>query len=152
MPMTGQDYTKLCEGFTPVAKFDVNGYAVGYGFHGPEIVAGTTMTQVQADIAFPSYYSVAVGGAQRAIGSLWHKLDYVRQCALVDMAYEMGGEALKKFNRMILAINQEEWDTAAEECLNSIGYGHSTSSGVRSRAIRASGMLLTGRWPVGFGG
>jgi len=150
--MDGPTYTKLCEGFTPVAQFDVNGYEVGYGFHGPDIVQGTTMTKPEAEAAFPSYYSVATGGARRAVGSIWATLDCVRQAALADMAYEMGGAALAGFHRMILALGQEAWETASEECMNSAGYGHSPSGGVRARAARTASMLLTGNWPRGFGG
>ncbi len=42
-----------------------------------------------------------------------------RQCALIDMMFNLGMGGFMAFARMIAAIGDGEWDLAAEECLNS---------------------------------
>ena len=144
--MDARQYTKLCEGFSPVAKPDVTGYEVGYGFHGNNIVKGTTMTQAEADAAFPTYYAGAERTAMLALGPTWASLDLVRQTALTDMSYEMG-TGLAEFHRMLAAITRGDWPEAADQCLDS-----SYARQVPARAGRTAYMLLHGLWPSGFGG
>jgi GH24 family phage-related lysozyme (muramidase) len=149
--MNGQDYTKLCEGFTPVAKKDTPpAWEIGYGFdsvNGAPVKPGDTMTQEQADAYFPTPYNLAQTQASSILGSAWIGLNPVRQAALIDMAYEMGGTRLSRFVHMLSAIRSGDWQTAHDECLNS-DYGQE----VENRANRTSYMLLNGTWPIGYGG
>jgi len=47
-------------------------------------------------------------------------LDPVRQDAIVNLAFNMGIDGLKKFHLMIAAIEQEDWEKAAYELWNSL--------------------------------
>lgn len=137
------DLIKFNEGFTPTAKIDRGGlYEIGYGFDGA--LAGDKMTVQEADAAFPKYRDLAITRAVVDLGQeCWGALDIVRQAALTDMAYELGGRGLSGFQHMLAAIRAQVWETAAAECLSS-AYGVEVSA----RAGRAAGMLRDGVWPV----
>jgi len=47
------------------------------------------------------------------------KLDYNRQYALLDMCFQLGLKGLKKFRRMLSAIEKGNFEMAAFECLTS---------------------------------
>ena len=153
--MDGPIYTRLCEGFTPVAQPDNGGHVVGYGFdfvNGKPVQPGDTMTEDEAAAYFPTPYGLAAAQAAADLGGAWAHLDDVRQAALTDMAYEMGGAGLAGFPHMLIAVRTEDWPTAAAQCLASAGYGQSPCEGVRLRALRTSRMLATGNWQPGYGG
>jgi lysozyme len=144
--MNGETYTKLREGLTLVAVKDSRGWEIGYGHNSPDIGDGTTWTEAQAEAQFATDYAKAQRNAALVLGSAWPGLDYVRRCALTDMAYELGGTGLAQFHHMLLAIGQGAWDTAQEACLDS-----AYAKQVPARAAGAAHMLATGTWPEGFG-
>lgn len=77
------------------------------------------------------------------------QLDLVRQCVVVDMAFNMGFRALG-FKQCIDAIQRRDWSRAARELYNSkwsrqVGDG---PGGKRDRCDRLAGMLLTGNAPT----
>lgn len=137
------DLIKFNEGFTQTAKMDRGGlYEIGYGFDGAR--AGDEMTVEEADAAFPKYRDLAITRAAADLGQeYWGALDIVRQAALTDMAYELGGRGLSGFLHMLAAIRAQVWETAADECLSS-SYGEQ----VQARSGRAAAMLRDGVWPV----
>ena len=47
-------------------------------------------------------------------------LNDARQLALVDMAFQLGRDRLRKFTKFIAAIEDSEWEKAAIEGLNSL--------------------------------
>lgn len=142
--MDGKSYTKLCEGLTLHAIPDTNGYSIGYGHDGA--AAGDIWTAAQADAAFDDDYETATANAKRAYGSTWSSLDEVRQAALTDMAYELGGAGLIGFHNMLAAVRAYNWQAAHDNCLAS-----SYARQVPTRAERSANMLLTGEWQPGFG-
>lgn len=73
--------------------------------------------------------------------SFYNQLDEVRKAALIDMAFNMGIKNLLGFQNMLKAIQENNWDTASKECLNS-SYG----TKLKSRAQKIAKMLLTGEW------
>ena len=147
LTMTGSAYTKLREGCNLTAKLDMGGnQCIGWGHNSPDIKPGTVWTQAQADSQFDVDYLRATASAQRVVGSGWIALDYVRKAALIDMAYQMGGDGLAKFRHMMMAIREAAWDTASASCLDS-AYATQTPD----RAKGAAYMLRTGIWPKGFG-
>ena len=67
------------------------------------------------------------------------RLDDIRQDALTDMCFNLGIEGLKKFQNMLKAIEDKDWQTAHDEALNS-----TWAKQVGQRANEIAGMLLTG--------
>lgn len=74
--------------------------------------------------------------------SFYDNLDQVRQCVLVDMAFNMGIEEFMGFKRFLHMIELGGYDEAAQEMLNSVW-----DKEVKTRAIRLSKMMETGQWP-----
>lgn len=66
-------------------------------------------------------------------------LDPVRQCALVDMRFNLGGQGFRKFVRMIHALEHGEYTRAAEHMLAS-----KWAVQVKGRARRLAHMVKTG--------
>jgi lysozyme len=59
-------------------------------------------------------------------------LDSDRRMVLVDMRFNLGPRKFRKFKRMIRAVNQRDFDRAAEEMKNSKWYAQ---VGVRSKRL-----------------
>jgi len=144
MTMTGERYTQLNEACNLTAKTDLGGnQVIGWGHNSPDIKPGTVWTQAQADAQFASDYARAKAQAATVLGDTWAGLDYVRQCALIDMAFELGGTGLAGFRRLLLAVSQRAWDVASAACLDS-----AYAKQVPTRANGTAYMLRTGQWPA----
>ncbi len=72
---------------------------------------------------------------------VYSKLDRERSYALVDMCYQMGIDGVKKFNKMLMALDEKVWGRAFIECLDS-KYAKDTPV----RAKRIAWLLKTGEW------
>lgn len=68
----------------------------------------------------------------------WTSLDDVRQRALVDLAFNMGGTLLE-FKNTLAALEHQEWDKAADNLLHS---KYATQVGQRAKTI--AHMIRTG--------
>lgn len=68
-------------------------------------------------------------------------LDSVRQRVLVDMAFNLGMPTLMKFQNMWDAIEEEDWDEAAAQMLDS-----RWARQVGRRAERLADAMRTGDW------
>ena len=68
-------------------------------------------------------------------------LDYTqnRQMALINMVFNLGKTRLRKFRNMIDAVNRGDWESAANEAIDSRWYGQ-----VGSRAIELVNLLREG--------
>ena len=64
--------------------------------------------------------------------------EYVRQRALVNMAFNLGGR-LKDFRKFVAAVNQSDWEKAAVEMMDS-----KWAKQVGKRAVRLRDMILNG--------
>lgn len=73
-------------------------------------------------------------------------LDIERQYALIDLCFNMGIKALKKFKKMLEALGCGNYDRAADELLNS---KYATQVGVRAKRIAK--LIDTGRWEQWIG-
>jgi len=76
----------------------------------------------------------------KAIFSNWDNLSQVRQMALTDMCFQLGGAGLRKFKKMILCIEHEAWDDAARQILNSL-YATQTPQRARENAQLIKGEI-----------
>lgn len=75
------------------------------------------------------------------LGLWYHKLDDNRKYALLDMCFQLGIRGLKNFKKMLMHLENKDWQGAYYECLNS-KYAKQTPT----RAKRIAIALKTGRW------
>lgn len=131
--VTSSDFTAAHEGFRSKVYLDTeNKKTIGYGFNldsgrfSKEEVdrwmkEGITEKEAQEVLARELDYT----RSQLEKYSWFRKLDLVRQGALVDMAYNMGqgsgngASGLLGFKNMIAALERGDFNTAADEVLNS---------------------------------
>ena len=73
----------------------------------------------------------------------FNKLDDERQYALIDMCFNQGINNLLKFKKMLKALQDEDYNLAAEECLNSL---YAKQVPVRSKRI--AHLIKTGEWKI----
>ena len=64
-----------------------------------------------------------------------------RKAALISMAFNLGRRGFRSFKRMIAAVNRRDWETAAEELLDS----RYAREQVPNRARDLADILRTGR-------
>ena len=62
-----------------------------------------------------------------------------RQIALINMVFNLGKTRFKKFRKMIDAIKCGDWESAADEAMDSMWYGQ-----VGARAVEIVGLLRKG--------
>lgn len=74
-----------------------------------------------------------------ALGSWISNLSEVRQRALTNMAFNLGMSRLRKFRKMLRALERGEWEKAWEEAMDSKWAGQ-----VGVRATRIAHMFRTG--------
>lgn len=94
------------------------------------------------DALYEADRRAAVGLASRLFSPVYTAIGEVRQAALTDMAFNLGGK-LGEFRHMIAAVIAEDWDTASTEALDS-----TWAQQVGLRAETDAEMLRTGRWPA----
>jgi lysozyme len=130
----------------PLAALDpcIGTPTIGEGHTGPEVVPGLIWTDGQIDAAKAKDIALATSRAAAAVGAEWPRIDAVRQAALIDMAFELGGAGLAGFRHMLAAVRIGEWSAAHDFALD--------SKVAREQAPKRwacdAAMLLTGRWPV----
>lgn len=71
----------------------------------------------------------------------FRELDNERQYALLDMDFNLGLARLKKFRKMLVALENKQFDEAAAQCLDS-NYARQ----VPKRANRIATLIRTGHW------
>ena len=69
----------------------------------------------------------------KKIFSNWDSISANRKMALIDMAFQLGGEGLRKFKKMRICIEHEGWDDAAIQLLNSL-YAKQTPTRAKENA------------------
>jgi len=143
--MNGPQYTKSEESCRLRAYQDSLGiWTIGWGTTGSGISAGTVWTQSQADTAFATRYALAQRQARIDLGAnAWQYLDPVRQAALTDLAFQIGGHGLAEFQGLLSAVRDKNWAVAHDERLSCL-----EAKQTPHRAQRGAEMLLTGAWPV----
>lgn len=71
----------------------------------------------------------------------WTKLTEARQFVLVDMCFNLGLSGLKKFTKMLTALEAGDYETASAEMLNS-----RWAEQVGRRARENAAMMKSGEW------
>jgi len=90
-------------------------------------------SQLQADVS-------DVTNQLRSL-TFWINIDEVRQGVFINMAFNLGFDGLMKFTRMLGAIQQKDWNSAATAMLDS-----KWAEQVGGRANRLAEQMRTGEW------
>ena len=77
-------------------------------------------------------------GLERNI-PFYGELDDKRQYVLISMCFNLGISGLMKFKKMLLALEQKNYELAAQEMKNSLWH-----SQVKSRALKLENIMRTG--------
>ena len=124
--MIDMDFDKLVEaakeneGFRQTAYRDSLGrLTVGYGLCIDPEVIGAGITEEEAAAILTMRLRAVRDSVARAIPDLETMPDPVQR-ALVEMAYQMGVGGLTGFRKMLLALEARDYETAADEALDSV--------------------------------
>ena len=116
---------------------DITGQmTIGYGHL---LSKGSKIPLEAAEIIFEADYQNAVKDYEK----LHLDLDPVRRAAIVDMLFNMGLTRVQKFQRMIAALREGNWDRAAIELMDS-GYARQLPN--RAKRNRDRILYGTGQW------
>lgn len=109
---------KRYEGFSRLPYVCVRGrQTIGYGHN----LDASPITERAAEVILEDDVQTALDEARRSVSN-FDDLSPARKAVLVDMAFNLGGEGLRKFRRMIAAIEAEDFNGAADEMVNSRWY------------------------------
>jgi len=127
------------EGFRPKPYRDTTGHlSIGFGRNLDDV-----------GITYEEATQLLQNDISRTSRSLRHalpwvtKLDAVRAAALIDMAF-MGVATLLTFKKFLAALETGDYDTAADEMLDS-----RWAAQVKGRAVELALMIRTGRYDNG---
>lgn len=142
------DLLRFTQGLSLSSYQDGRGvWTAGYGHTGPNVVPDMVVDNDQAEAWLQADKIKATMRAAADLGpAVWALLDGVRQAALTDAAFTLGGKGLAGFHRMLSAVRSGDWQGSHDECLAS----EWAEEDAREAGIVA-GMLLSGEWPEGLG-
>lgn len=121
----------------PVSHADP--WTIGYGHTGPEVHEGLVWTLDEAESALSS----DISRAERALDSemsWWRSMCDARQDVWANMCFNMGVGKLSDFHQTIAALHARDYDTAANEMLDS-----QWAAQVHDRATRLAEQMRTGQ-------
>ena len=96
------------------------------------------ITEVEADFLLKVDIVKAISDAYDIFPTFYECTEN-RQIALVNMAFNLGKTRLRKFRKMIDAVNSGDWELAASEAIDSRWYNQ-----VGARAVEIVGLLRRG--------
>jgi GH24 family phage-related lysozyme (muramidase) len=131
---------KVEEGFSPKPYWDNDHWTWGYGTPAPD--ERGEISEEAAEVALRSEAAKAIGYA-RALVPRFDTFSDARQESLADMAFNLGLSAMAHFQRMIAAINHDDWLLAALAVEDSLYFRE-----VGKRAQRVRDELATGEFVV----
>jgi lysozyme len=92
------------------------------GLNYDDVRAGNTkLTKTQIDTLFDADVDTAIKGAKETVSN-FDALDEVRQGVVVDIVFNLGSKGFSKFEKTIDAIEDGDWDRAADELEDSKWY------------------------------
>ena len=117
-----KDRIKEHEGFRNIIYKDSLGFAtIGYGHlvkKDDPFVEGHTYSQKLLNDYFELDFTNAVMGAERLLGN--QAMNYKAKCVIIEMVFQLGMTGVSKFKNTLKAVKEENWDTAADEMLDSV--------------------------------
>jgi len=116
-----KDHIKEHEGFrNTIYKDSLNFATIGYGhlvLENDPYVEDKEYSKQELDIQFDKDFANAVVGAERILGN--HDMNFKAKCVIIEMVFQLGMTGVSKFVNCLKAIKEEDWDTAADEMLDS---------------------------------
>ncbi len=130
---------KRMEGFSDKPYYDVSQWTGGYGHKLPKLYPYPTISVETAENwlrldLWQSEYECA-----RTI-QVWKDLSLVRQAVLIEMCFNLGLPRLKKFKRMLAAVENYQFKIAAVEIIDSKTYKNG-AKGLKNRYLQLSIMM-----------
>lgn len=86
----------------------------------------------------------AIQAAKTFAGDAWESLSDTRKRILTDMAFNLGGTRLSKFNRLRKAIQEGNWELAYKSMKESLWYKQTKSRGKRLAQAMLTDMINIG--------
>lgn len=127
------------EGARKYAYRDTEGFwTIGYGFLIDEKKGGEGLPDGVANFWLNELVDRVIKDMERVI-PFWDDLSDARQQAVAGMAYQMGVSGLLGFRNMLQALQDQDWDRAADEALDS-KWARQTPA----RAERVAAMIRVG--------
>ena len=112
--MSLEDRIKRHEGCRSTPYKDSEGFlTVGIG----RCIDKVPFSQDEIDLMFKNDFARAMAGAEAF--SAYRDMDEIRQGVLIEMVFQMGVNGVGKFKKFLLAAQDHDWATAAEEMLDS---------------------------------
>jgi lysozyme len=116
-----KDRIKKHEGYCNVVYSDTLSFAtIGYGhlvIKGDPYKEGVEYSREELDKQFDKDFSNAVVGAERLLGN--SDMNFTAKCVIIEMVFQLGMTGVSKFIKVLKAIKEEDWATAADEMLDS---------------------------------
>ena len=122
-----QDYQELKErikkheGYVSTVYKDSLGFAtIGYGHlivDGDPYEEGQDYSKVILDEQFEKDFDIALSGAEKILGV--SDMNFKAKCVIIEMVFQLGIGGVSKFKKALKAVDEEDWDTAADEMLDS---------------------------------
>ena len=124
MTDSGIERLKLDEGYRDSVYRDTEGHpTAGYGHKitpQDNLNVGDPISREKANEWFRSDVQQATQDARRVLGEqYWNQLSPNRRDVLINMAYNLGGTGLSGFRRMLSAVRNGDYNTAAAEMMDS---------------------------------
>ena len=86
------------------------------------LAVGTKVPPAASEAFFDQDFRVAMADYLSMVREYSLNLDPVRRAVLIDMLYNMGLTRVRRFVLMIKALQNEDWELAAEEMVDSRWY------------------------------
>lgn len=111
------DQIKRHEGYRETVYYDSVGVpTVGYGH---ALLEGSRVPAIVADILFEQDFNDAVKDYTILTNRWGLDLNPVRRCVIIDMLFNLGMARLAKFQKFLGALQEKNYDKAADEMLDS---------------------------------
>ena len=120
---------KQHEGFRRSIYSDSLGFAtIGYGhlvLPTDNFVEGVEYTKEELDAVFDNDFQIALTSAQELLEEI--EVPETVLGVIVEMCFQLGKPRVMKFKKMWAAIEQQDWNTAANEMIDSAWHKQTTS-------------------------
>lgn len=118
-----------------------------YGLDKESLMQGQEITKEQAQNLMDDDIYDAYSDARTAC-PLFDSLSFERKLVIIDLIYNLGKSSFVKFVKFIAAVQNQDWETAADELVDSNWYRQVKSRGVRMVSIMRTGVIPDSLLPV----
>jgi len=108
---------------------------IGYGRN----LDAVGITEEEADLMLRVDVEIAERGAKALVGNVWDQLSPARQAVLINMTFNLGRTRLAAFKNFLAALRAADYQTAADEMLDS-----RCANQVGDRATRLADQMRNG--------